>query len=386
MPSPSCQVKDGAGSYQLLTNGANVTPTNTITINLVSSAGVSSWSIRCISTDELSDVATVNSELFPTIDQVTKTATFTAPSAGRAYRFQSQVNGGNDVNGVAQPSYRTTFCVYTLTAGNRRVHAVDETFESHATFGWVGDINDVIRNPTASTPTGTGFRHITSGSEDVAAKKVDLAASADVTGLLAPVNGGTGQDFSGSDGLVKFVAGTASVVAAPTGVVVGSTDAQTLTNKTLTSPAINSGTIATPTITGAITISSYTQTTTTSNDGKVTIVDAIGSVQTTDTTVTSAYTSGTLADEAVHTIEVIVSAIKSDGTAAAVYKRHFSGRRDGGSFTQLSAVSDDKTEETTSAWDCTVDVSSSAFRVRVTGEAATTIRWGYAIRTQSTVP
>ncbi len=45
--------------------------------------------------------------------------------------------------------------------------------------------------------------------------------------------GGTGQNFSASSGLVKFASGTASVVTAPSGTVVGTSDTQTLTNKTL---------------------------------------------------------------------------------------------------------------------------------------------------------
>ena len=85
-------------------------------------------------------------------------------------------------------------------------------------------------------------------------------------------------------------------------------------------------------------------------------------------------------------IDAVVTAIKSDGSAAAVYKRGYSGRRDGGTWTALSAYKDNGTDETTSTWDCTIDVSSNTFRVLVTGVAANTIRWGFSVRTQSTVP
>jgi len=49
---------------------------------------------------------------------------------------------------------------------------------------------------TVSTPTGTGFAHITSDAEDAAAIKVDLAENGTpghVTGVLDETNGGTGQ-------------------------------------------------------------------------------------------------------------------------------------------------------------------------------------------------
>lgn len=185
---------------------------------------------------------------------------------------------------------------------------------------------------------------------------------------LLPKHGGTGLDNSAASGFVLYTAGAPSVVAAPAGSLVGTTATQTLTNKTLSSP----------TVTGA--------TTANSSDSKVTVLDTLASVETTDATQTTAYVSGTLADEAVHSIDAIITAIKSDGTAAAVYKRNYCGRRDGGTWTQLTAVSDNMTEETSSAWDATIDVNANAFRVRVTGASSTTIRWGVAVRIQSTVP
>ncbi len=65
-----------------------------------------------------------------------------------------------------------------------------------------------------------------------------------------PVNhGGTGVNFSASSGILKFTTGTASLVTAPSGDIVGTSDSQTLTNKTLTSPTINTGIIGSAGIT-----------------------------------------------------------------------------------------------------------------------------------------
>ncbi|WP_437489494.1 hypothetical protein WME75_10820 [Sorangium sp. So ce1014] len=136
----------------------DVTAGSTVTISLADAAGVKSWAISCINTDELLSAVTVTTGL--TIDHVAKTATFTAPAAGSALIFQSKVNNGLDANGRQDPSLATTFGVYVLTATGYRVGAFDESLEGSSQFGWISKFNQLIRgvvvNP-ASAGTGMSF-------------------------------------------------------------------------------------------------------------------------------------------------------------------------------------------------------------------------------------
>lgn len=315
MVSPLCEVKDGAGAYSTTIGGVDVTPANTITIRLIDQSGVDSWSITCATTDDLSVAATVTAGL--TIDSLAKTATFTAPATGRAYRFQSRVNGGVDKNGIAQSTYTTTFCVYTLTGG-LRVHALDETTEA-GDFGWCEDVNTLIRNTPAVLGAGVA----------------DFLATPTSANLATAVT-----DETGSGALVFG-----------------------------TSPAIASPTISgTPTITA--TSLSYTGNT------RCKTYQEIASVTTADATVTT-LASWTITDEAVSFVACEVVAVQTDGSNTAAYVRKVRIKRDGGTVTVDTPEETYTSEEAAFATcDVTIDNSGSTGRVRVTGVAATNIQWG----------
>lgn len=100
----------------------------------------------------------------------------------------------------------------------------------------------------------------------------------------------------------------------------------------------------------------------------------IVNVQTTDATVTTAY-SWTIIDEGVTKVFAEANAVQSTGANIAVYERKRRFKRDGGTVTAGTIV-DVLTDEDVAGWDFTIDNSTSTGRDRVTGAASTTITWG----------
>ncbi len=91
-----------------------------------------------------------------------------------------------------------------------------------------------------------------------------LSLSTDVTNTLGVANGGTGVATLPSGLLVGAGTGTVTARTAPTGTVVGTTDAQTLTNKDLSS-ATNTLPTTVTTLTGTQTLTNKTITDSTNN-------------------------------------------------------------------------------------------------------------------------
>jgi hypothetical protein len=214
---------------------------------------------------------------------------------------------------------------------------------------------------TAVSPGAAGSVFVSTGSAFTSGA-VDLADSDARTGVLPTANGGTGQNFGASSGLVKLASGTASVITAPSGAIVGDTDTQTLTNKTLTSPTLG----------GTITVTGTSMQAT--GNARAKVYSDISSVNTTDATVTSLFT-WTILDEACTKVVAEVCGDQSTGANTACYVRQCRMKRDGGTVT-VGVVDQSFTDEEVAGWDTTIDNSTSTGRVRVTGEASTTIDWG----------
>jgi hypothetical protein len=120
---------------------------------------VNSWSITCVGTDDTLVAATITASL--SIDSVNKIASFTAPGLGTGLRFQSQINGGVNINGQVDPTLTTTFGIYVLTGAGRRVITTNETIESSLIYGWVTSFNAMIR--AAPAPGGSTNQIQTNG-------------------------------------------------------------------------------------------------------------------------------------------------------------------------------------------------------------------------------
>lgn len=178
MASPICEVNGFSTP-----DGVDVTAGATVTISLVDTAGVGSWEIECVNTDDSITPASVNASLV--VNNITKTATFTAPVLGTAMIWRSRVNSGRDINGRLDPALTTTFGVYVLSAQGNRVIAVNETTEGSSAYGWTAPLNNILRNTLLSltATAGDGLTYLagafnvacTDGSITILADEIQLA-------------------------------------------------------------------------------------------------------------------------------------------------------------------------------------------------------------------
>lgn len=113
---------------------------------------------------------------------------------------------------------------------------------------------------------------------------------------------------------------------------------------------------------------------TSTSNGKGAVHRIVAEAPTADATVTTA-ASGTIVASVV-TVEATVTAVTSDNTQAASYTRRMTFRNNAGTVTAVGTVQTIGTDvEDTAGWNATIDNSGTTWRVRVTGAAATDIRW-----------
>jgi hypothetical protein len=190
-----------------------------------------------------------------------------------------------------------------------------------------------------------------------------------------------GTPPAGDDGDIQVKDGEAFAgLTPPEGDLVGTTEEQTLTNKTLDAAVLTEPTLQDPTIEGEIIINDFVSTTTTSVDGGV-VTDVIVDYQTTTNTPTAIY-EWPIEDEAITVVDAVFTCIKANATAGASYKRAMTFRSQGGTVYPIGTVRENSTDETASSWDATIDNDDQTGQIIFTGASLTTIDGLACIRIQ----
>lgn len=279
----------------------------------------------------------------------------------------------------------------TATSANLAAAVSDETGSGLLVFG---------TSPVLTTPsmwnTGLTFRYIFGGSAIAANRAVTLplltgddtfvfaahsqtltnktisgasntitnvSLTAGVTGTLPVGNGGTGITSLGT-GVATFM-GTPS----------SANFASAITDETGSGVVVmgTSPTITTPTLAGTVahTGTSWTYT----GEAKQTDTDSIpASLQTTDATVTNIFTFSSTTSH-VYLVRCFVSNSTTNAAKYGYYSVEAVFDNNAGTLTQRAATPVSTIAESDASMDVTVDVSGTTGRVRVTGIAATNIRW-----------
>jgi hypothetical protein len=185
---------------------------------------------------------TSGTNTFPTLNQNT---------TGSAAKWTTARNlAGNSVDGSANVAFTNKFIVQGTTdaglSGAQFLGALATGIVKNTTTTGVlsiavaGDFPTLNQNTTGSAATLTTARTIQTNLASTSSASFDGSANITpgVTGTLPVANGGTGATTL--TGILKG-SGTSAVTAvtAPTGAIVGTTDTQTLSAKTLTTPTIN---------------------------------------------------------------------------------------------------------------------------------------------------
>lgn len=231
-------------------------------INGVSMAGLATGILKNTTSTGVPSIAVAAD--FPTLNQSTTGNAATATTATTA----TNLAGG----AVGSVPYQTGSGATALLAAGTAGYVLKSNGSAAPSWSPV-DLSAGISGSLPVASGGTGAATFTAGVlkangtssfTTVAAPTGDIVGTTDLQ-TLTNKTFGTNTTFStaipvasGGTGAATFTAGilrangtsSFSTITAPTGDIVGTTDTQTLTNKTLTSPTISSGTISSASITG----------------------------------------------------------------------------------------------------------------------------------------
>lgn len=378
MPSPLVEIKNGAAAYVSAAGGVNVTPGNTIVIRLVST-DADVWECPCLTTDNGSDAGSVIAACV--VDTFAKTVTFTAPAAGATYRFRSTVNRGRNGNNVADSTFSTTFCIYTVKNGRRKL-STDEKFEGNATFGWISVINDIID----SLPSGAGSSWSAGGGGGGAGVGLFGADFEFITYQGGSAVGATGMNHVPTTGVIEIsrglrVVGTA-VATLASAMLVGGTAATgfQLTRPVMLSPILGGTTV----FTGLDMVADGL-----ADHKPVSVIRRHVSIDATATCIFAFKPT----DEAITNVFAEVNAVASGGAGGGSYARAVAIKMDGGVGTCSALESTRSMEFTHSGVGFTgigvgsgiwIGVSGATGFVNVKGTATGQIKWGATVTLQTT--
>ena len=211
-PSPQIEARHGANPFVPIAYGTpfTVTPNATLDVRLVDPAGVNSWSLECVGTDDTSAVLTATRAAPPAFS-----ATIAIPSgAGKAWRFRSRVNNGRNADNRVDPNL-TYNVKLAIAAGNGlAVTTTNESFEGSALFGWLKPLNESVRLAGLSAmPVGVGVVTTAAGIGAV----VPYGAAFTFARMNAA---GTAPEFANpriTNGGLSFVSGQLGLLADPVG-------------------------------------------------------------------------------------------------------------------------------------------------------------------------